>query len=178
MARAGRSFKLLLVAGLIAALGLVGAGTASAHNALTDISPADGAQVATGPTQVLLTFDQVVQNYEPLVTVTGPDNTRWEGSPIAVLNNTVTTPINVLGPAGTYTIAYRIISADGHPVEGVSTFTLTAAGTGTANPVTDDPVATDSGLPVWVWIVGALVVVAALTVGAIVSSRRRSGLEN
>ncbi|WP_239020643.1 copper resistance CopC family protein [Nakamurella antarctica] len=154
-------------------LALLGAGTALAHNALTGTNPADGAQVSVGPSEIVLTFDQTVQNYEPLVTVTGPDGGRWQGSPIAVLNNTVTVPLSPLGPAGDYTVAFRIISADGHPVEGTSTFTLSAAGTGVANP--DTPVAreADSGIPSWAWIVGGTVVVVLLAVGAVVSGRRR-----
>jgi hypothetical protein len=72
----------------------------------------------------------------------------------------VTAPVRELGPAGVYTIAYRIISADGHPVSGTLTFTLTTAGDGTpAAPPADSAAGDDSGgVPIWVWIGGAVVV--------------------
>ncbi len=167
-------FRAVIVAFVVGVLGLAGAGTALAHNALIGTEPSAGQSIATSPAQVVLTFDQAVQNYQPLVTVIGPDGDHWEGSPATVLNNTVTVPVNTLGPAGAYTIAFRIISADGHPVEGTSTFTLTAAGTGTANPATGGPTTKSNAIPAWVWVVGAGLVIAVIVGGGVIGSRRRA----
>jgi hypothetical protein len=115
-----------------------------------------------------------VQNLEPLITVVGPAGDRWEGSPVTVLNNTVSAPVNPLGPAGGYTIAYRVISADGHAVEGTTTFTLTAAGSGTPNPASADTATASDSIPAWVWVIGAAVVVVVVIVIGIVTTRRRT----
>lgn len=168
-------FRALLVVATIGAFGLLGAGTASAHNALTGSDPADGASVATAPTSVSLSFNDVVQNLQPLITVVGPSGDRWEGSPVSVLNNTVSVPVNPLGPAGTYTIAYRVISADGHAVEGTTTFQLTTAGTGTPNADSGDDAATTSdAIPAWVWVLGAGLIVVLVVVVGVVTTRRRT----
>lgn len=166
--------RISVVAFLISAVGLFGAGTALAHNSLNNSAPADGAAVATGPGTVTLTFNDIVQNLQPLITVVGPDADRWEGSPVSVVQDTVSVPVNPLGPAGLYTIAYRVISADGHAVEGTTTFTLTAAGSGTANPVDPTLSAHSDSIPAWVWIVGAIVVIAAVVAGGVITGRRRT----
>ena len=79
-----------------------------------------------------------------------------------------------------------MLSADGHPVTGELTFTLTAAGTGT--PATVDaaksPGGTSSqatsqtsastGVPIWVWIAGAVVLLAIGLTVALRSGARPS----
>ncbi|HYQ65404.1 copper resistance CopC family protein [Actinophytocola sp.] len=161
---------------LLAVLALTGlglfalAGTASAHNSLVSSNPAENASVAAGPGSVELTFDQPVQEGKGLntVAVTGPDGKQWQGGPARVDSNVVSAPVRELGPKGVYTIGYRIVSADGHPVSGQVTFTLTEAGNGTPAPadanVGSVPGTTsgdDSGLPIWVWLVGAAVLLGA-----------------
>jgi hypothetical protein len=81
--------------------------------------------------------------------------------------------VRELGPKGNYTVGFRIVSADGHPVSGKLTFTLTTAGNGTPAPANSDggttiagSVGGDSGgsgggLPIWVWLVGAAVLLGA-----------------
>jgi methionine-rich copper-binding protein CopC len=169
-----RSIRLTLVALVAGALALTGAGPAWAHNALTGSDPADAASLDASPTSVTLTFNDVVQNLQPVVTVVGPGGDRWEGSPVTVLNNTVSVPVNTLGPAGDYTIAYRVVSADGHPVEGTTSFTLTAAAGGTANPADTGAAVPSDSIPAWVWVLGAAVVMALVVVVGVVSTRRRT----
>ena len=166
--------RLGIVGLLVIVLGLTGAGTALAHNSLISSDPSDKASVAIGPAMVTLTFSDVVQNLQPVVTVVGPAGDRWEGSPVSVRNNTASVPVNTLGPAGTYTIAYRIISADGHPAEGTTTFTLTAAGTGTPNPADPSQDTTSNDIPSWVWILGAGLVVVLVVVAGVRANRRRA----
>jgi hypothetical protein len=162
--------KLLAVL-VLTGLGLFAlAGTASAHNSLVSSTPAENASLATGPGTIVLTFDQPVQEGEGLnaVAVTGPDGKQWQGGPAKVDSNVVSTPVRQLGPKGVYTIGYRIVSADGHPVSGQVTFTLTQAGNGTpataeanAGSVPGTTSGDTSGLPLWVWLVGAAVLLGA-----------------
>jgi copper resistance protein C len=161
----------LLLTGLVAGAVVLGTATpALAHNVLVGSDPKDGSQLEAGPAAITLTFDQPVQAGEKFntITVTGPEGTRWEadGEP-TVKNNSVVFPVRPLGPAAEYTVGYRVLSADGHPVTGSLMFTLTKAGSGTPAPASAAP-APDSastasgsgGVPIWVWIVGAAVLLA------------------
>lgn len=157
---------------LIAALLAVGASLAlaapaQAHNVLVSSEPAKNAQLDVAPNKVELVFDQSIQPGDVnQVAVTGPGGTLWTDSPVQVDANRVSTAVRPLGPKGQYTVGYRVVSADGHPVSGQLTFVLTKAGFG--EPVdrkpTGSPAAseqgeqseTDSGgVPLWVWLIGA-----------------------
>ena len=155
----------VLVTLALAAMAVLGTATpALAHNVLISTDPGKGATLDAGPAKVTLTFDAPVQGGDiNQISVLGPGNTQWAEGSVEISSNVVSAPVRPLGPAGTYTVGYRILSADGHAVEGSYTFTLTKAGTGT--PATAGAAlgaATSSGgsgggVPIWVWIVGAVV---------------------
>ncbi|MET8848377.1 copper resistance CopC family protein [Amycolatopsis sp. NPDC004625] len=162
----------VLVALALTAVAVLGTATpALAHNVLISSDPANGSSVAAGPPKISLTFDQYVQGADVnQIAVTGPGGGQWAEGPISVVNNVISAPLRPLGPAGKYTIGYRVLSADGHPVTGELTFTLTTAGSGT--PATVDAArspggsaqastsSTSGGVPIWVWIAGAVVLLA------------------
>lgn len=155
-----------LVVTLTAVLAMLGlAGTALAHNVLVGSNPKQGSTVDAGPATVALTFDQPVQEGEQFnsIVVIGPNGDHWEGGKATVDGRTVSAPLRPLGPAGTYTISYQILSNDGHPVRSEVTFSLTRAGTGTPTPGTTTVQQADNGggVPIWVWIAGAVVLLAA-----------------
>ena len=68
-----RLTRLLVLMVLTLAAGVGLAGPAAAHNVLISSDPTDGSTLQTAPTTVKLTFDQPVQNFEPIVAVLGPD---------------------------------------------------------------------------------------------------------
>lgn len=154
--------KILTVVAL-AALAVLGiAPPAFAHNVLITTNPAKDASMDTGPATVTLTFDAPVQGGDVnQIAVTGPNNTQWAEGTVSIEGNVISAPVRPLGPAGVYTVGYRILSADGHPVEGQYTFTLTKAGNGTPASTNAATAASSSsgsgGVPVWVWVVGAVV---------------------
>ncbi|MFC7342496.1 copper resistance CopC family protein [Saccharopolyspora griseoalba] len=164
----------LLAVGALALAALLGsASPALAHNVLVGSDPADGAQLQTGPQEVRLSFDQPVKQGDQYntVTVVGPKGEHWTSGPARVEGSSVTVPVRELGPAGDYAVGYRVLSNDGHPVSGKVGFRLTTAGNGTPAPQTEQaPQAPDSpeqeqqsgsgGMPIWPWIVGAVIVVA------------------
>lgn len=157
---AGRSAvpRVLVVALLAVLVGLGGTGTALAHNQLIDSTPEDGAQVESGPDEVRLTYDQPVREGYNTVNVIGPDGSYWTDDEVRVEGNEVVAPVRDLGPAGTYTVGYRILSNDGHPVTGKVTFDLTQEGNGTPAPPPEEATEEDSGdIPVWPWVAGAVV---------------------
>lgn len=168
--------RLIAVVAIVFAALLGGPATAWAHNTLVSSDPADGARLGTGPRQVRLVFDQPVRAGYDTVNVIGPNGDYWTDGKASVEGNAVTAPVRELGPKGTYTVAYRVLSNDGHPVTGEIRFTLTRAGQGTpAPPPADqaDPADQESGMPIWPWIAGAVVLVV---LGAVLAARLgRSG---
>ncbi|MDT7701315.1 MAG: copper resistance protein [Pseudonocardiales bacterium] len=165
--------------GLVATLALLlGASPAFAHAEFESSDPADGASLATGPSTISVTFSDTMQQGFNELTVIGPDGTtHYENGEVLADGDTVSVGVNPLGPAGRYQIGYRVLSDDGHPVSGSVAFTLTAPGPAAAQlassaaaaPAPADaapaPVAQQDtgsgGSPVWPWIVGAVVLVAA-----------------
>ncbi|EOM74308.1 copper resistance protein [Rhodococcus rhodnii LMG 5362] len=147
---------------LAAALGV---GTASAHSVTTGSNPAPESSVDAGPERVEVQFNEALQTQFASLTVVGPDGNLWTKSDPRVEGNTVSADLGELGPAGEYTIAYRVTSADGHPVSGTIPFTLTTEGSGTPGAAADAAAAGDDegggGVPLWPFVVGAVVIVAA-----------------
>jgi copper resistance protein C len=154
-----------LVAGLLlGGLAVLAAGPAAAHSIVVSTDPADGAQLNRGPAKVSLTFNENLQTSFPALTVVGPDGNLWSKGQPTIDGPVISVPVGDLGPAGKYTVAYRVTSADGHPVSGTRSFTLTTAGAGTPGPkaagADGNPVASGGsggGVPLWVFIVAAVV---------------------
>jgi copper resistance protein C len=162
-ARAG----LLLAAVLVTAI--LAAPVASAHAARVSAEPADNAMVATGPDRVSATFNERLQTTFAAMTVVGPDGNVWSTGEPTVRGAVVGVGLRPLGPAGTYTVNYRVTSADGHVVSGSWSFRLTVPGTGTPGPAATG---TQAGgrLPVWPLVAVTLALVAA---AAFWAARRR-----
>lgn len=121
-----------------------GAGTASAHAELTGAAPSSGSSLSQAPTEVNLQFSETIQDFVPTVTVTGPDGQNYaDGAPI-LADNTLTQPLAALGPPGVYTAAYRIVSADDHPVTGETTFTFAPPPPATTAEASPDSAATSN----------------------------------
>jgi methionine-rich copper-binding protein CopC len=116
----GRSVVALAAAGLAM---LAFAGPASAHDRLVSSDPADGSTVTEQPAAITLVFsDEVLATGTEVVVTTG-------GAPVDVGTPTVDgDTVSVLfpadAPAGGYDVDWRVVSADGHPVEGAVAFTL------------------------------------------------------
>ncbi|MFE3053275.1 copper resistance protein CopC [Nocardia sp. NPDC059239] len=155
-----------LLAGLITGLlvtgfALLGGGVADAHSTPVSSSPDNGAQIDTSPASVSITFNENLQTAYPSMTVTGPDHNLWSKGQPKVEGPTISIEVGELGPTGEYTIAYRVTSADGHPVSGKRTFTLTKPGNGTPGPRADSAAKSGGsdggGVPLWIFIVGAVV---------------------
>ena len=174
--------KSAVVAVVVAVLALIGglvAGPASAHSARTGASPEDGASIATAPDRVTLTFNEDLQTAYATLKVVGPDGNFWEKGEPVVDGRDIWVRIDGLGPAGEYKVNFRVTSADGHPVQGQTTFTLTEAGNGTPGAAVPDdytaPEETDHGFPVWaiVVIIVAVVVVIGGAAAFVVARNRK-----
>ncbi|MDX3227055.1 copper resistance CopC/CopD family protein [Streptomyces sp. ME19-01-6] len=128
-----------LLAALLCALSF-GASPAAAHAALTATDPADGAVVKTAPAQVRLTFSEGVLLSRDSVRVLDPKSNRVDtGSPAHVGGKSSTAAVSLHSglPDGTYTVAWKVVSEDSHPVAGAFTFSIGAPSKTTAKVPSD-----------------------------------------
>ena len=165
--------RILIAASLIFA---ATAAPATAHTKLISSDPAAGSLVESWPTEISLTFD------EDLITVGG------EKSNFLVVNNAVgdqisaddevltgsqikvsLDPNTITGPVLVY---YRVVSADGHPVEGEYTFNFgtVAAGSESAEGVQNEE---KSKYPISIYIATALFITTSLFFGIYAYRRRK-----
>lgn len=124
-----RRIILAAAAFLVAICGVIPA--AWAHDYLVSSNPKPNGTVTTAPSRITLTFDDIVLDKpaRPQITVQGPDGRYYETGCGAVLDREITTPV-ALGPTGKYTVTWRIVSADGHPVSDSISFTYAGKAAG------------------------------------------------
>jgi copper resistance protein C len=160
---------LLVLVGAVVALVLAN-GTATAHTELISTTPADQQAVSRTPAVVVLAFDESLLAMGSQVVVTGPPGPVQVGAPV-VAETTVSQNLQG-GPAGHYTVAWRVTAADGHPLSGTFSFTTAAAGDGASGTLGPDEgqnseeTTPSSGRATWIWLLGGaafLAVVVALT---------------
>lgn len=106
---------------------VVMAPVAAAHSVMLSIDPQDGGEVENSPEQVVLTFNEEInQNFVTVAVTTEGDTTNRVAGEPTVSGETVTAQVEDLAP-GSYTVGYRVTSADGHVVSGSSTFRVIGA---------------------------------------------------
>jgi methionine-rich copper-binding protein CopC len=153
-------WRILLVAVTIL---LVSAAPASAHVRLVASNPEQGAALQAPPQSIQLTFDDALAK-EPTVTVTDPNGTEWAMGRPTMDNKVLTVPADPRqGPAGQYTVQYRVTGADGHLIVGTIAFNLMTS-FGQQRPAPEGAAAPQApqapaggGAPVWIWIIGVAV---------------------
>lgn len=197
--RPGRRGTLGLIAVAVMAASALAAAPAWAHADLTSTTPDDGAILDAPPSRIDLTFSEPLITAAATVVVTNDqgvvvtrDRSRVDGTSVSV-------PWPPELPPGDYTIAFRVVSGDGHPIKGTSRFTLRppaptspvdatppaqpeptipdapTTGASTSDAATDSPITepTDeqqSSLPGLGLLAG---VIAAIGIGSVVVVRRR-----
>jgi copper resistance protein C len=164
-----------VLAALVLAVSLIvtavaGAGAASAHATRVATDPVENAGLSQSPQKVSATFNEALQPAFAAMTVVGPDGNLWSTGDPQVAGAVVSVGLRPLGPPGTYTVNYRVTSADGHVVSGAWSFRLTVAGTGRPGPSASATSTPNDGIPVWPFFVAAGLIVAA---GAIWAVRRQ-----
>ncbi|MER6495722.1 copper resistance CopC/CopD family protein [Streptomyces griseorubiginosus] len=106
---------------------LLGGGTASAHAALRATDPEDGTVLKSAPRSITLTFTESVGLLDDSFRVLTPKGERLKTGEAAhgaggADTASVTLPAKLA--QGTYTVAWRVVSADSHPVSGAFTFSV------------------------------------------------------
>ena len=117
-----------LVAAVVFAVGTRGGGarrwraSASAHATRIATDPAENTELTKAPAEVSATFNEALQPEFAAMTVVGPDGNLWSTGDPQVHGAVISVGVRPLGPAGTYTVNYRVTSADGHVVSGSWSF--------------------------------------------------------
>lgn len=100
---------------------------AQAHDDEIATSPASEVTSEAGAFDVSVTFDENILvssgNQGIVLEVKGPNGELVSNGCATVTSNVLSTPIDVDQP-GTYSVAWRSISSDGHPKEGAFEFAL------------------------------------------------------
>ncbi|MFJ4170963.1 copper resistance protein CopC [Paenarthrobacter sp. NPDC089714] len=195
-----------LLAAVVAALAfasavLFGAAPASAHDVAESTTPANGATVAAVPASVSITFNNRPLAIGSGVTVTaGGEN--WADGAVEIIDNQAVQKLRPGAPAGEYTVVWRVVSSDSHPIEGTFKFTATTGSTtaadgsagaspsasasgavvpsaGTAAPGTGSGESAPAASQPFPWsIVGLAVVAVGLVVFLAVTARRKLAASN
>ena len=146
-----------LLSAMLGALILVSAAVgsavpASAHDAAESTSPAPGTTVATPPGKVSITFNKNPLLLGSQIVVTDAAGSNWADGTVEIVDNVASQMLKPGAPAGAFTVAWRVVSSDSHPIEGTFGFTATAGATGTtaapAVPTLTTPQPGVTGTPV------------------------------
>ncbi|GAA0929599.1 copper resistance protein CopC [Streptomyces thermoalcalitolerans] len=118
---------LTLLGAVLALLLLGGAGPAFAHADLREADPADGTVLKSAPSTVTLTYSESVALLDDSFRLFDPEGRRVRTKPprhVPGRSNTAQVEFPDGLGEGTFTVAWRVISADGHPVSGALTFSV------------------------------------------------------
>lgn len=109
---------------------------ASAHAVLVETDPPDGARLEQIPEQVALRFSEPVSVPEGAVRVFDASGRRVEAGEARPGDSDEEVVVDLDAPAeGTYVVAWRVVSLDGHPIRGAFVF-----GVGDGDAVVDEAV--------------------------------------
>ncbi len=132
---------------------------AFAHASLLSAVPADGITIPDAPKTLKLDFNEPVSPL--LMRLVDPSGQVTTLTNVTAVNASVTIVAPAMPQRGTYTLSWRVISADGHPVGGVVSFAVGHPTTGVSAP----PVEGSTAVHVAIWIV-QLVLAIGLFMGA------------
>ena len=115
----------LAILALVAATAFGIASGAAVHATLVSSEPAANSRLTTSPTRIRLVYSEPVEGKLAKVSIQpavgAPIVLRAGADPRDV--RAVIAPVDALGP-GSYRVEWRVVSADGHPVDGAFAFSI------------------------------------------------------
>jgi hypothetical protein len=138
---------LVLFTALVIAVVTLAAGPAQAHTRLESSSPAPGATVPAGTGELVLSFNQPVSAELAVVQVTGPDGEVASTGRATASGSDIVQRLRAPLAAGAWTAAYRVVSADGHPISGTYDFAVAAPVAPSTPAATTSPAAAQATPP-------------------------------
>jgi len=122
--------RTLAAAAALSAAAAAAPPAAWAHARLVSASPSDGAVLPTAPRQVTIRFDEPVRALSGTTVVANSGKRPVVAGKPRTHGRVLAIPLRKLGD-GDYTVRWRVLSDDGHTVQGVFPF---AVGAGRAPP--------------------------------------------
>ena len=170
----GRTIRVAITIGAGLATLFISSSVASAHTQLLSTTPQAGQILRESPARVSATFDQILLPTGDAMVVTDAEHNFVDIGTAQLDGPTISIAVKPKLPDGIYQAAYRVISADGHPVESAFSFTVGVPKlTGTLNPQNQTVVPEAISQTEWLrflWIALALGIALVATIGVI---RRR-----
>ncbi|NLU79839.1 copper resistance protein CopC [Micromonospora sp. HNM0581] len=146
-----RPLAAALAATLAAATLLIGpVSPAYAHNVLSKATPAQDAELEKAPTRITLQFLQNLNPSYTTITLSDADKQQVATGEPEVSGTKGTITVDSALANGVYTVAYRVVSKDGHPVQGSYQFTVAdpaATAEPSSSPAASEPTLTPSASP-------------------------------
>ncbi|MCC5672709.1 copper resistance protein CopC [Kocuria rhizophila] len=186
----GAALTVVLAVLLAMVLALAASGPAQAHDELVRTTPESGATLEKAPTTLDLTFSGSIQDIGSEVRVTDSHGTDMTRGKLAVQNTKVSQPLREGGSTDeTYTVTWRVVSQDGHPIEGTFSYSVgegsgttaapapvasTSQGAGEASGDAGQQNVSGTGVPSWVLpVIGGVVALILLLVVLAFATRPR-----
>lgn len=144
--------RTLVAAAALAAGSLLGMNPAAAHDELVSTNPADGATLTEAPASLELTYSGDIMDVDGAnqVRVTNAaGESVTDGTP-DIDGKVVTQDLATAAADDTYTVTWRVVSSDGHPIQGTFTYTVgqgssSASSTAAATTGAAEPSAANTG---------------------------------
>ncbi len=135
--------RVLAACALLLGVLLFGAAPASAHAVLTRVSPEPDAVLEESPKEISLSFTETISIPAQGIRLFDPSGGEISGVTAVARGNTMTAQVPPLTADGSYTVAWKAVSADGHAVSGAYLFHLRVA------TLTQPVVGAESGVALW-----------------------------
>lgn len=171
---------------LVALASLATAAPAQAHSSQIGSTPEAGSVLDSPPRDVVVEFDTPLLDIGAAIVVRTADGTVVSTGSPRIERRTIAVSLSPDAPAGAYTVAYRVVSQDGHTVESTFGFQVGASAatpaasaaspsapqptpsTATASSADGESIDGGSALP---WIVAGMLLLVVIGVGAVLLRR-------
>lgn len=122
--------------------------TSAAHDDVIDTEPVNGQTVETVPDAIRISFTDTPVALGSRIQVEDADGTDWTVGEVEIGPDVAVQRLDPAAPAGMYTVTWRVVSSDSHPIEGAFEFAATAGDRGATVTTAPPPVAPPTNEPV------------------------------
>jgi copper transport protein len=136
-------FRVLAAVTLCLGVLIFGTSPASAHAILTRVSPEPDAVLEESPEEISLSFTETISIPAQGIRLFDPSGSEVSGITAVARGSTMTAKVPLLTTDGSYTVAWKAVSADGHAISGAYLFHLRLA------TLTQPVAGAESGVALW-----------------------------
>ena len=165
-------FRVLAAVTLCLGVLIFGTSPASAHAILTRVSPEPDAVLEESPEEISLSFTETISIPAQGIRLFDPSGSEVSGITAVARGSTMTAKVPLLTTDGSYTVAWKAVSADGHAISGAYLFHLRVA------TLTQPVAGAESGVALWPSLLRVLGTVLSIGALALYLGRpRRRGFD-